>query len=400
MWDQIAANRKKSITLVVTMAVLLFVIGYAAGEMIMPGGGGYVGVFVAFLIWAALSLIAYYQGGQIFLGISRAKKISRDDHPQLWNVVEEMKIASGLPAMPDVYIIDDPSPNAFATGRSPELSAVAVTTGLLRVLDRNQLQGVIAHEMAHVQNRDVLLMIMLGVMLGAIVIVSDILVRAFIWGGAGRSRRSSSGGGQAQVVILVVGIVLMVLAPILARLIYFAVSRKREYLADACGVQFTRYPEGLASALESISRPGPTLKSATRATAPMYIINPLHEEGMAAHNLSATHPPIKERVRILRAMSGASYVDYDEAFRQVTKKGSVIPEDTRLGAESTEIRAPDEPDVSTPKQRARQAGDALLGLSDYVFLACVCGNRIKVPPEAQFAKLKCPTCGTQHNVGG
>jgi heat shock protein HtpX len=400
MWDQIASNRKKSITLVVTMAVILFLVGYAAGELIMPGGGGYIGVFVAFLIWAALSLIAYYQGGRIFLGISRARKITRDDHPQLWNVVEEMKIASGLPAMPDVYIIDDPSPNAFATGRSPELSAVAVTTGLLQVLDRNQLQGVIAHEMAHVQNRDVLLMLMLGVMLGAIVIVSDILVRAFIWGGAGRSRRSSGGGGQAQIVILVVGIVLMVLAPILARLIYFAVSRKREYLADACGAQFTRYPEGLASALETISRPGPTLKAATRATAPMYIINPMHREGMAAHNLSATHPPIKERVGILRAMSGASYVDYDEAFRQVTRRSGVIPEDTRRAAEATEIRTPDEPDVSTPKQRARIAGDALLGLNDYIFLACVCGNRIKVPPEAQFARIKCPTCGTQHNVGG
>lgn len=400
MWDQIASNRRKSVVLVVMMAALLFVLGLVSGEMLAPGGGGYIGLFVAFLLWAALSLIAYYQGGAIFLGISRAKKIGREDHPRLWNVVEEMKIAAGLPRMPDVYIIDDPSPNAFATGRSPEDCAVAATTGLLQALDRNELQGVMAHEVAHIQNRDVLLMIMLGVMLGTVVLISDVVVRAFIWGGAGRSRRSSnSGGGQAQVIVMVVGLVLMILAPILARLIYFAVSRKREYLADACAAQFTRYPAGLASALETISRPGPTLKSATRATAPMYIINPLHKKGMAAHNLSATHPPIKERVRILRAMDGAGYDAYDQAYRGVTQKASVMSKDTVLGAVPAEIQTPDAArDDTTTRDRAREAGDALLKLNDYLFLACACGNRLKIPPEAQFDRVKCPTCGRRHEV--
>jgi heat shock protein HtpX len=404
MWEQIASNQRKSVVLVVLMAALLFVLGYVAGEMIAPGGGGYIGLFVAFLLWGTLTLIAYYQGSQIFLGLSRARKIRREDHPRLWNVVEEMKIASGLPFMPDVYIIDDPSPNAFATGRSPEHCAVAVTTGLLKELDRNQLQGVLAHEVAHIQNRDVLLMIMLGVMLGTIVLLADLVIRAFIWGGAGRSRRSSnSGGGQAQVVILIVGIVLMILAPILAQLIYFAVSRRREYLADACAVQFTRYPEGLASALETISRPAPRLKSATRATAPMYIINPMHEEGMAAHNLSATHPPIQDRVRILRNMAGAGLGDYDAAFRQVTRKTGVIPREEIKLAEPAPIRAArdaPEADASTPRDRAREAGDALLSLNDYVFLSCACGNKLKVPPEMQFARIKCPTCGRQHKLAG
>jgi len=399
MWDQIESNRRKSVILVVLMAALLFVLGYVGGELVAPGGGGYVGLFVAFLLWAAFSLVAYFQGDQIFLGISRAKKIRREDHPRLWNVVEEMKIASGLEAMPEIYIIDDPSPNAFATGRSPQRCAVAVTTGLLEVLDRSQLQGVVAHEVGHVRNRDVLLMIMLGVMLGAVVLIADIVVRAFLWGGAGRSRRSSgSGGGQAQVILLVVGLVLMILAPILAQLIYFAVSRRREYLADASAAQFTRYPEGLASALERIAQPGPTLRSATRATAPMYIINPLHKEGMAAHNLTATHPPIQERVKVLRNMAGASYVDYDEAYRQVTRRSSVIPRDEMLAAVPTEIREAVEPDDTTRRGRAREVGDALLTLNDYVFLACPCGNRLKIPPEAQFTRVKCPTCGRRHDL--
>ena len=401
MWEQIASNRRKSITLVVFMAALLFCLGYAAGEILAPAGGGLIGLVIAFVIWGALSLIAYFQGDQIFLGISRAKKIRREDHAQLWNVVEEMKIASGLPRMPDVYIIEDPSPNAFATGRSPEASAVAVTSGLLKTLNRNQLQGVIAHEISHVQNRDVLLMVMIGVMLGAIVMISDIVVRSLFWGGM-RSRRSSnsSGGGQAQIIILVVGLVLLILAPILARLIYFAVSRKREYLADASAAQFTRYPEGLASALEAISRPAPRLRRATRATAPMYIINPMHEEGMAAHNLSATHPPIKERVRILRAMNSAGLDGYDEAYRQVTRKAGVLPKGEVLGAVATEIQEPGAPDTSTPRERARLAGDAMLALNDYVILSCACGNKLKIPPEAQFSRLKCPTCGAQHKVAG
>jgi heat shock protein HtpX len=192
----------------------------------------------------------------------------------------------------------------------------------------------------------------------------------------------------------------MILAPILARLIYFAVSRKREYLADACAAQFTRYPAGLASALEAISRPGPTLKSATRATAPMYIINPLHKKGMAAHNLTATHPPIKERVRILRAMDGAGYDAYDRAFRDVTHRTGVMSKETVLGAVPTEIATPAAPrdDATSPRDRAREAGDALLKLNDYLFLSCACGNRLKIPPEARFDRVKCPTCGRRHEV--
>jgi len=399
MWDQIASNRRKSVTLVVMMAAVLFVLGYASGELVAPGGGGYVGLFVALVLWVALSLVAYFQGDRIFLGISQARRIRREDHPRLWNVVEEMKIASGLEVMPEIYVIDDPSPNAFATGRTPARAAVAVTTGLLGMLDRAQLQGVIAHEMAHIRNRDVLLMILLGVMLGAVVMIADLVVRAVFWGGVGRSRRSSSsGGGQAQLILLVAAIVLMIVAPILARLIYFAVSRRREYLADACGTQFTRYPEGLASALETIAAPGPTLKSATRATAPMYIINPLRREGMAAHNLTATHPPIQERVKILRAMAGASYTDYNAAFRQVTRRAGVIPPAELREAVPTRILEAAAPDGTTRQGCARQAGDALLTLSDYVFVTCACGNRLKIPPEAQFTRLKCPTCGRRHEL--
>ena len=249
MWEQIRSNRIKSIVLVAAMACVLLAIGYFIGLAFFGSATG--GLIVALIIWGIMSLIAYFEGDSIFLALSRARKIERDDHPRLYNVVEEMKLASGLEHMPAIYIIDDPALNAFATGRDPKKAAVAVTSGLLQKLNRDELQGVIGHEIAHVKNRDVLLMTMCGVLLGTIVMISWYMTHALFWGGMS-GRRGGSGGGQAQIILLLVGLVLMIIAPILAQLIYFAISRKREYLADASSAQFTRYPEGLASALEKI----------------------------------------------------------------------------------------------------------------------------------------------------
>ncbi|GAI58015.1 unnamed protein product, partial [marine sediment metagenome] len=194
--------------------------------------------------------------------------------------------------MPDIYIIDDPALNAFATGRDPNRAAVAITSGLLQKLNRDQLQGVIAHEISHIKNRDVLLMAMSSVLLGTIVILAWYATRILFFSSmAGGRRSSSSGGGSGQLIILAVGIVLIILAPIMAQLIYFAISRKREYLADASSALYTRYPEGLASALEKLAASTSQLKSANKATAPMYIINPFRKKGMQASNLTSTHPP-------------------------------------------------------------------------------------------------------------
>ncbi len=399
MWSQIAANRRRSVLLVFAMLGLLIALGFAIGEMIGPGLAP-VGIGIAVALWATLTLVAFAGGDKILLSVSGARKVDHDAHPQLFNIVEEMKIASGLTRMPDVYIIEDPSPNAFATGRSEKNAAVAVTTGLLRILDRTELQGVIAHEIAHVKNRDVLLMVVAGVMVGAIVMLADVVTRAWFWGGF-RSRRTDSGGNQGHAIAIVIGLVLMILAPIFAQLIYFAISRRREYLADASAAVFTRYPLGLASALRRISSPGPTLRNASRATAPMFIVNPLASEARAARGLSATHPPTADRIAVLESMAGASLDDYNRAWSTVMKSDTeLVPESDRKAVPEGAMGLADPSDAYPDGEAARKraANDALLRVNGYVIVDCVCGNRLKVPPEASLSRVKCPTCRTEHDL--
>ena len=324
MWEQIRSNRLRSAVLVVFMGMLLLLIGYVIGIYFLNSAPG--GLLIAAVVWTVMGLIAFFQGDSILLGVSGARKIKKADSPQLYNVVEEMSIASGLPKPPDIYIIDDPAMNAFATGRDPDKAAVAITSGLLEQLNRDELQGVIAHEIGHVKNRDVLLMTISAVMLGAIVIISWYATRVMFWGGGRRERRSSGGdgGGGAQAILMILGIVLLILAPIFAQLIYLAISRKREYLADASSALYTRYPEGLASALEKLGNSNTQVKAANQATAPMYTINPFAKK-RAVNDWMSTHPPIAERVRILRSMGGNSYVDYEKAYAQLHRGHGIVP---------------------------------------------------------------------------
>jgi len=399
MWEQIRSNRIKSAMLVVAMAVLLLVIGYFLGVAFL--GSAVAGLIIALMIWIVMNLIAFFQGDNIFLALSKARKIERDEHPRLYNVVEEMKIASGLERMPDIYIIDDPALNAFATGRDPKRASIAVTSGLLQKLNRDELQGVIGHELAHIKNRDVLLMAMCGVLLGSIVILAWFVTRMLFFGAVfGGRRSSSSGGGPAQLIILAVGIILMILAPIAAYMIYFAISRKREYLADASSAQYTRYPEGLASALEKLAGSTAPLKSANQATAPMYIINPFRKKGRAASDLTSTHPPISERIRILRSMAGgASLADYDTAYRQVSKgkKGivsaSAIASVGAVGLREAEPEAARREPEPGKVERTREVSDLMWRLNDYRTITCDCGTKLKVPPKLKRVNVKCPHCG-------
>ena len=382
------------------MGVLLILLGYFLGAAF---DSAIAGLVIAVLVWAILSLIGYFQGDSILLSMSRAKKIKRDDHPRLYNVVEEMKIASGLEKMPNIYIIDDPALNAFATGRDPNRASVAITSGLLQKLNRYELQGVIAHELSHIKNRDVLLMAMCGILLGTIVILAWYGSRLLIFGSMTGSRRSSSsgGGGQAQIIILVVSLVFMILAPIMAQLIYFAISRKREYLADASAALYTRYPEGLASALEKLGTSTGQLKSANKATAPMYIINPFRKKGMKASDLSSTHPPISERIRILRAMAGASFNDYDQAYRQVHHGGTgVIPAASIAAGTAPLATVKLEGEAGEPNeiQRARETSDVMWRLSNYNTITCDCGAKLRVPPTFKERQIRCPHCGRTHQV--
>jgi heat shock protein HtpX len=400
VWEQIRSNQIRSVVLTIGMGALLIFIGYFLG---LYFDSAIAGLVIAILIWAVLSLIAYFQGDSILLSMSRAKKIKRDDHPRLYNVVEEMKIASGLEKMPDIYIIDDPALNAFATGRDPNRASVAITSGLLQKLNRDELQGVIGHEISHVKNRDVLLMAMCGVLLGTIVILAWYGSRFLIFGSMTGSRRSSSsgGGGGAQLIILVVALVFMILAPIMAQLIYFAISRKREYLADASSALYTRYPEGLASALEKLGASTGQLKSANQATAPMYIINPFRKKGMKASDLTSTHPPISERIRILRAMAGASFNDYDQSYRQVHGGGQGVMPAASLAAETVPIatiRLEGEAGEPSEVQRARETSDVMWRLSNYNTITCDCGAKLRVPPKFREPEIKCPHCGRTHQV--
>jgi heat shock protein HtpX len=375
------------------MGALLLLLGYFLGLYFFDSGIG--GLIFALIIWVIMSLVAYFQGDNILLAMSRARKIGPDDHPRLYNVVEEMKIASGLEAMPSIYIVDDPAMNAFATGRDPQKASVTVTSGLLQKLNRDELQGVVGHEMAHIRNRDVLLMAMCSVLLGTIVILAWYGSRFMLFGGMGRTRRSSSsgGGGLGQIIIIVVAIVFMILAPLMAQLIYFAISRKREYLADASSALYTRYPEGLASALEKIAASTDQLKSANKATAPMYTVNPFRKQGRAAENLTSTHPPISERIRILRSMAGASYADYATAYRKVRDTSQIlIPAAAvaTVGAVPTRAAKPEELDHI---QRARETTGALWNLNKYKIINCACGTRLRLPPNFRLPEIRCPHCG-------
>ncbi|MBN1360640.1 MAG: M48 family metallopeptidase [Sedimentisphaerales bacterium] len=401
MWELIRANKRNSIFLMMLMAAVLLLLGFVIGLAIFGPEGGFFGIIIATVIWLVLSLVSFSSGDQILLAASRAQRVTHDVHPQLFNIVEEMKIAAGLPAMPKVYIINDPAPNAFATGRSPQTASVAVTAGLLARLNRDELQGVVAHEISHILHRDILYVTLAGIMLGGIVILSQVFLRGMFYSSMTGSRRRYSsgnqGGGQAQIVMLVLAILAAVLAPIMAHLLYFALSRRREYLADAGAARLTRYPEGLASALEKISSdPAPQLASANDATAPMYFVNPFKKKGkMKLSDLTSTHPPISERIRILRNMSqGASYQDYSQAYAQVTGSKSIVPAAVLKQKEQVPIReGRAEPTKAERTQRQlHQVGDIMRKVNGFAFLACTCGLNLKIPPNFKADTVQCPRC--------
>lgn len=298
MYDAIAANRRNTFLLIAVMTAVLMVIGYAFGLYVGLGEGGLIVAAIVALLWIGIS---YFHGDSILLAASRAHEIQKADHPQLFNVVEELTIASGLP-MPKIYIIEDSAPNAFATDRDSQNASVAITRGLLEKLNRAELQGVMAHELSHIQNRDILYATLIGAIAGAIILLSDVFLRTLRFGGRRGDRSGKSKGGGGMALIVLVGMVLAILAPAIARLLQLAVSRQREYLADASAALMTRYPEGLASALEKIARDPDPLEVASRATQHLYIVNPFEKDRWRLDSLWSTHPPLEERIRRLRAM--------------------------------------------------------------------------------------------------
>lgn len=289
MFDQVASNKLKSTMLVTGFVLFVLLLGYVFDEAL--GTGGMLSA-CAFALALFTGIGSYWYSDRIVLAMSRARPVSQETEPYIVNTVEGLAIAAGLP-VPACYIIEDPAPNAFATGRDPQHAVIAVTRGLVDKLDRLELEGVIAHELAHVKNYDIRLAMMTAVLAGTVVYLSEWFARSLLRGG-GRSR------GNA--VFAVIGLVLAILAPIAALTVQMTVSRKREFLADASGAVLTRYPDGLAGALRKIAADPTPLSAANRATAPLYIYNPLKDRKRAMDGLFNTHPPIEERIRRLEAM--------------------------------------------------------------------------------------------------
>ncbi|TAH35099.1 MAG: peptidase M28 [Planctomycetota bacterium] len=394
MWEQIRRNRRRSALVVAAMGVLLVATGAALGGLAAQNEAGFLlGAAVAGVLWLIQWGITASQGDRILLRVAGAKEVRKADHPQLHNVVEEMSIAASLDQKPRVCLVDDPAPNAFAVGRNPRDAAVAVTTGLLRRLDRDELQGVIAHEIGHIKNRDVALMTTAGIMLGVIVLLSEIGARSLRFGGVRHSRSSRKGGGGAIVLVLVV--VLIILAPLLAQLIYFALSRRREYLADASAARFTRYPEGLARALEKIDASGVPLADTSKVTAPMYIAPPAASRRRAVASWFSTHPPLSERIRILRGMAGGAGYDAYQSAYQEARGGTLMGARTVSEARDLPARAALAEAGAVPAaERARAASDAFLAASGYARRPCPsCTALLKLPPSLQERVLNCPRCG-------
>ncbi|MBA2123517.1 zinc metalloprotease HtpX [bacterium Unc6] len=297
LYEQIIDNKIRSWFLIIIFLIIVIGLGWLLGRL---SGMGWGGLIIAFFIAFITGIFSYYYSDKIVLAVSGAKPVKKEDFPYLVHTVEGLAIAAGVPT-PGIYFIKTQAPNAFATGRDPQHSSIAVTTGLLERLNRKELEGVVAHEMSHIKNFDIRISTLASILVGTVAILSRFFLQNLIWGGG---RRRGGGGGRdggLGAILIIVGIVLAILTPFIAQLIHLALSRQREFLADASGAELTRYPEGLAGALLKISADSHSVETASEGTAHMYFANPFGAEKRIFH-LFSTHPPVKERIKRLREM--------------------------------------------------------------------------------------------------
>jgi heat shock protein HtpX len=332
MYEQISANKWKSAVLLSLFMAIVVALGFFIGYLFSYRSGNWsgalLGLIVATAVAVIMALVSYYKSDSAALMMAGAREVTKQEYPYLVNTVEGLAIAAGLPT-PRVYVIDTEAMNAFATGRDPQHASIAVTRGLLERCNRLELEGVLAHEMSHIKNYDIRLMCMVVVLVGFVVIASEIFLRMFIWGGIGGGRRRDSGGGGGDagavyLVLLIIGLVFLILSPIFAQLLQLSISRRREYLADASGAMLTRYPEGLASALEKLTVDARPFPHTSKATAHLFIVQPFRKPGTQKHpersSIWDTHPPVMERIRRLRAMASMDGM-FNQAMMEARLQG-------------------------------------------------------------------------------
>ncbi len=302
VYNQINDNKHKTYYLMAGFVVFISLVIWVFARAMNFGSVDALGIVgISFLLTGVINIFSYYYSDKVVLGLSHAREVSESESPQLYHLVENLSTGAGIPT-PKIYIIEDSAPNAFATGRNPQHASIAFTTGILEKLERNELEGVAAHELSHVRNYDTLYMTVVVILVGMIALVADIFMRSLWYGGVGRRRSDNSSAGSGGGIFLLIGIVFAILSPLIANLIKLAVSRQREYLADASAVLLTRHPDGLANALIKIDSDREPLEVANKATAHMYIVNPLKDWSGKLNNLFSTHPSIEDRVARLRQM--------------------------------------------------------------------------------------------------
>ena len=298
MFDEVRNNKIKSVLLMSFFIILIGVLGAAIG---LVYGNLYFGLVMALIFGLIYSMIGFFSGDKMILSMSGARPVTKNEYPFLYHTIEGLAISAGIPA-PKAYVIDDSALNAFATGKDPKNASITVTTGLLKDMNRQELEGVIAHEMSHVKNYDIRFMMLTAVLVGIVTLLSDFLLRTFLWG-RGKRQRGSKGGGQITMVLIAAGLVLAILSPIIGEMIKLAISRKREFMADANGAILTRYPPGLAGALKKIAKDAdPLVDKANKATAHLFISTPFRDKTGFVAKLFSTHPPLGERIKRLESM--------------------------------------------------------------------------------------------------
>ena len=404
MWELIRINKRKSLFVLILMFILMVSFSGAVGAGFYPENyltGMLWGALIGVILWAVQAAVAYFAGDDIVLHFNMAVVVTPESYPQLYNIVEEMKIAAGLAVMPEIYIIESPGLNAFATGIRSEKTAICVTRGLVENLNRDEIQGVIAHEMSHILNRDVLFMTFAGVMLGTITMLSHVMLRGTAFANSSNRRSRKKGGlpGGHPAVILVI-LLFAIVAPILARIFYFTISKKREYLADASAARLTRYPIGLASALQKIAKHS-SVDFVSKITAPMFIVNPHFTGGDEDSLFSAsTHPPIYKRIAILTQLQQGGTVsleNYQKIYAKEIGKRNLFSSSSLAGDSRAAVRA-----ESTEKftESRTDVADIILANTGFKIVTCECGLKIKLPPSDLRMKIICPRCRKEVSVSG